>query len=1145
MSEEKKTNFTPEQQRAIDATGKTIVSASAGSGKTTVMIEKIIRLIEKGEKVSEILAVTFTKKAASQMKEKLSKAIIKAINRAGTSAERRTELKFQLAEVGNADISTIHSFCARLLRTHFYAAGIDNAFRVIGGDDAEGLALKNRAMDALLDEGYVEKDEDFAHLLSVYWRKKSDDNLRKVLLETYETLRSRADYRGFLELCSVYNEEIFNRICHDLHETVKKKCAYYIESLQGEIAWFEKIRSKSAVLAEQVYGAFDAVLRTNGYFEACALEKPTFARKENTKKLSDEEILHVERLAVLKGKAVEIYDKEFAVTGTREEELSAYLCAGRTARAVAKMLLRFDEKYDELKTERGVLDYNDLEHKALKLLSDEEIAREVRNKYKYVFVDEYQDVNPVQEKLIGLVSDQNLFLVGDVKQSIYGFRGSKSSYFTEKRETFRTGEGNDLLLKSNFRSADTVLDAVNAQFSLAMTPRTSGLDYENDSLMGKSGRYGAYTGRVRLHYLSLGLEETQKAEDMRGVYSVREHAQGNVSEESANARLIRKIIDDELNSKWFDADTGEEKRVRYSDIAVLTRKKRGKITDTISALLAEGIPVSTASEVNICDYSEIKTLIDILKLLDNREQDVPLCSALLSPMGDMRADELADIRLAYKGERYFRNACKKYALEKRDYTAHKLRKFYDYYERLRTLTCVMDAGELLTQLVAETRFEATLLSRESREACLRRIHRFIEESVAEEPLSVHAFLDKLKAVNYEIKYCENGGEDSVKVLTMHSSKGLEYPVVILDNLSASFRHTDREDVFVVDGYALAPRAHDEEKMLRRETLLRRLFKYRETESSIGDELNLYYVALTRAKYALHLIFDVRGTMPDVRYAKSFADFTDFSVWDMYEVVDGFFNVPKAERKALVYDPDETVAREIMRAFKWEYAHTGYENLPVKSSATALMERAERVGIEDDPFAEKGEDTVPEAFENRGETSVEAGLAYHAFLEKFDFSSLFDETGAFVDQKTLRSVVESAYAQTIDNTLLSVEQLVRILSNSVFAELYGMHLYKERQFLVSLPVKDTYAYKEGVDPALREKEGENMLFQGAIDLLAIGEEEVRVIDYKYSVRSAEDLRAHYKKQLDLYRLATAKILKIPKEKVRCTIVNIYRGFQVDI
>ncbi|MBE7085148.1 MAG: hypothetical protein E7368_03740, partial [Clostridiales bacterium] len=236
MEEKKKEKFTPKQLQAINAQGKTIVSASAGSGKTTVMIEKIIRYIREGGKVSEILAVTFTKKAASQMKEKLRKALVLAINERDITAERKRALKRELEVVPTADISTIHSFCARLIRTHFYKAGVDNAFRVIGGDDADGTALKNSALDDLFDEGYDTKDEDFNHLLSVYWRKKSDSTLRKNLLGVYDKLRERADYEAFLSGINEYDESLFDAVCEDLHKILQDKATYYLGYVAEEKA---------------------------------------------------------------------------------------------------------------------------------------------------------------------------------------------------------------------------------------------------------------------------------------------------------------------------------------------------------------------------------------------------------------------------------------------------------------------------------------------------------------------------------------------------------------------------------------------------------------------------------------------------------------------------------------------------------------------------------------------------------------------------------------------------------------------------------------------------------------------------------------------------------------------------------------------
>lgn len=1154
--------FTQEQQAAIDGKGRVIVSASAGSGKTTVMIEKIIRLIVSGVRVDKILAVTFTKKAAAQMKEKLSAALIKYINAPETTEEKRKELKIRLSEVPNADVSTIHSFCAKLLRANFFAAGVDNAFRVIDGADAEGRALKNAALDELFEEGYAEKDGDFSRLLSAYWRKKSDNALRRILTETYETLRSRADYKEYLRRSCGYTQETFDGVCADLHAHWMEKCRYYQGYIQQDLAYFqdrlEKEETAAQVkLASELSAWLQELLSAPDYFACVSLYPPKFTRNTTKKnKYSEETFARVARLGGLKERMVKAYEKEFSKCGTYETELENFLRSGETAKALAVCLLGFDEKYAALKAERGVLDYNDLEHKTLQLLQEEEIVAQLKEKYAYVFVDEYQDVNPVQEAIVSLVSGENLFLVGDVKQSIYGFRGSKSKFFVQKQAEFEEGKGLNLKLTRNFRSADAVLNAVNAQFSLAMTKGTASVDYAADSYMERGGRYALNSGRVCLHFFG---EKAEKETETRGVYSVMENANGAETEESRLARLIKNIIDEERSKTYFDADEGTEKQISYADIALLSRKKKGEISKTVAALSAMGLPVTSVSAINVCDYAEVKTLIDILSLLDNGEQDIPLCSALLSPMGDCTADDLAAIRLAYKTEKTFRAACKKYAAEKTDFLAYKLQKFYAYYQKTRVRARVLDAGELLTLLLSETRMEAALLTQENGPACLKRIHRFIEETALPEPMFLHAFLEKLRDMEYKIEYCESGGEDSVKVLTMHSSKGLEYPVVILDNLSAPFRGVDHDEVFAEEKYGLAPRAFNEEKLIKSSTLLRRLYEWEEEANSTADELNLYYVALTRAKYALHLLFEKRSAFPDVRYAKSFADFTDFTVWEKYAVSDELIELQKQEREALVFRPDETLVREIMREFTWEYPYRAYERLPVKSSATQLLAGAETemeilpltaFGKEETPADGLETEGVPET-EKGAETGIEAGLAYHAFLEYFDFSALFDERGNRKSEyeigANVRFVLEEfRKVKQKESEFLSAEKLTEILCNPIFTELFGMKLYKEQQFLVSLPVKETYAKKQGVSENLQNAtDGEEMIFQGAIDLLAVGEGEARVIDYKYSTFGAERLKNHYKPQLELYRKTAAKILKLDEKKVRCTIVNIFRGFQTDV
>ncbi|MFR1984131.1 MAG: 3'-5' exonuclease [Christensenellaceae bacterium] len=397
------------------------------------------------------------------------------------------------------------------------------------------------------------------------------------------------------------------------------------------------------------------------------------------------------------------------------------------------------------------------------------------------------------------------------------------------------------------------------------------------------------------------------------------------AEASTYAKQIRHIIESERNARWYDPDDGVFKRVEYSDIAVLSRKKSGRITEVIAALSDEGIPVTASAAVNICDYPEIKALEDILSLIDNAEQDIPLCSALLSAMGDMTAEDLSAIRLAYPDKRFFRECCRAYSAEKKDEIAHKLNGFYAYFEKVRALAAVADAGEILSKILSETHMEARLLSRDNGAGCLKRIHRFIAETLEPEPLTVHEFLDRLRALGGRIEYSENGGENAVRVLTMHASKGLEYPVVILDDLSVLFHGAARDEVLFDEEFGLAPRCYRRENMTVCGTLLRRLCERKGRRMRQGRAESLLCGDDARKIRSPHDVYG-RPPAPDARYARSFADFVDFSVWEKYISEEELFELPYQERTALVTRPDSELTDSIVKAFSWEYPFKGTERL---------------------------------------------------------------------------------------------------------------------------------------------------------------------------------------------------------------------------
>ncbi|MDE7439309.1 MAG: UvrD-helicase domain-containing protein, partial [Clostridia bacterium] len=386
--------ITAQQREAIESSGKVIVSASAGSGKTFVMIQKLVCAIENGVDLDSVLAVTFTKKAAAQMKEKLRKAIIGAM--AEADKDKRLALKIQLSKIPSADISTIHSFCARLLRTYFYAIGIDGTFDIISSDDALAREYKDRAVSGMFERYYEEDDENFKTLLACFRRKRGDNYLKGLILSAYEELRIYKNYTVLLDgVEDVYTEEGFDKIC----ERLKKDADEKYRRLANEVRKFSKEFFHSnptyTKILEEMISTLDRVVGSDIFTPQpaiCVTRKPV-DKSEYEKALGEE----------FKKFKDGINSQYKAIRGDisdRQTERDRFFKSGITAKAFCAVMKDFDTAYTEIKRDENKLDYNDLEHLTLKLLENGEIKREVNSKYACVFVDEYQDVNPVPEEII-------------------------------------------------------------------------------------------------------------------------------------------------------------------------------------------------------------------------------------------------------------------------------------------------------------------------------------------------------------------------------------------------------------------------------------------------------------------------------------------------------------------------------------------------------------------------------------------------------------------------------------------------------------------------------------------------------------------------------------------------------------------------
>lgn len=1109
---------TPEQRAAIEAEGEVLVSASAGSGKTYVMVEKLISLILQGKAdVSSVLAVTFTNLAAAEMKERLRAALVASINEV-KDEQTRARLKLQLSEVSSSDISTVHSFCTNVIRRYFYETDTAGNFRV--ADEEESEKLLERAVSLTFDDLLEAQDAQFLRLCRVYAGGKGFSRLREELLKAYKKLVSRADYADFLRgIPQKYTRENFEALAAELFAPVQKSAQKLAEQCrdlgervrpyaeQGIFAsTADAFFKERVVLAERLLAAEDVFQAASVLSEyGKMISKP---RCYAEKKGGGEEAAALNAETEKIKPRVEGIKQALEGLRPREEEYAAFVNAGETSAALGALLLAFDERYAQLKRRAGVLDFSDLEHKCLELLSIPRVREEVASRYTHVFIDEYQDVNPVQERILSLVSGENVFMVGDAKQSIYGFRGCSASFFTEKYERLRSA-GRALTLNGNFRSCSNVLDAVNALFSQSMTQASCSIDYKATSMM-RAGTPEQAGGEVYIEFVP-EREREEKAE--RDVYSVAAQLGTEQGDFSAEGALVADLVAEELSRTRHDPVLGEV-RNEYGDIVVLTRSKQGQMQRIVRELVRRGIPVAAAAEVNICDYPEVKTMLSVLSYLDNGEQDIPLAAALKSPLGGLSDAELARIRLAAEGKESFCAACRRYA-EGGDETAEKIRKFYEKTQRLRLEMNVRGAAETIERVLSLSGMELSLLATPCGAEKVRRLRRLVSACA---DLSVAGFLEKLKNAQNKIGFAESGGENAVRVMTMHASKGLEFPVVIVAGMNTPFSGEDLKGILFDDEWGFASNAYDFESYISSETVLRAVVKARLRRKRAEDEMRILYVALTRAKSTLHLIFEREKAYDDdeTKSAGSFADFIDLEKFShLVRPVFGSELVPPQARVLTAEKADGDACRALAEGYRRPYAYADSLSLPVKTSASALL-RSRGSTEEEVPERQKGEFYA-------SPQDAQTGTAYHAFLERADFSAPPRDEAA----RVCALLKEQGFAGVDE------KKGTEILALPVFSQLEGYTLYRERAFLLTLPACELFSTTSR----------DEVLLQGVIDLMAVRGEECIIIDYKYSSHGAQRLLDDYLPQLKIYAAAAGRQAGV--KRVRAYILNIALGFSVEV
>jgi len=1119
--------LTKKQQEVVDhSNGDLLVSASAGSGKTHTMITRIIRLIcEEGVSVNQILAVTFTETSATDMKEKLQDALVKKIN-AVSEMNLKKRLCAELEEVATADISTMHSFCARIIRKYFFEVGLSPDFKIADKADVDAMSVS--AIDKTFREFYQREDKWFKILIDRHSGRK-DDELKNLVLGVYKFCISEADPEAFMDLYEkYYNVDFYKQALASIYAEFSKLIDTYKENA---LTCREACRQVGYVNGYNWCDEFYTELDRAKSMDAYALKtfiaeyKRTAYWSKMPEELEDIKNLASKTINEFKAEARSIAN---SVKGNFDEDCARLEeCKEHTLHFV-NLLKRFKQVFDSEKREENVLDFNDLEHFALKILQNERVRSAVKEKYKYIFVDEYQDTNGVQEEIINAIANKNVFMVGDVKQSIYGFRGCRADFFINKEKVMGVDEQSVKRLNDNFRSSNAVIEMVNAIFNFCMTEEHYGEKYKRSELKA-GGLYKdgedeqKYYGRAQIHFLDTTEEKIAKYV-APNIYNVFETvAKTKISNAEATAGLIVKIIGEEMGKEFYDIKSKRLRRVNYGDIAVIMRGKNTKsVVELVNTLVAMGLPVTAEVGSNVLDFAEIKMLISVLKLTQSFCSDVDLVGVLKSPVGNFTDEDLLTIAHFYHDsedfcyESGFKQAFDYFCQNNTSELADKARKFKEYFDRLRFLADFVGAQGVLNNVIRDKNIESYFYAGKNGKKSIARLNKFIDCTVVNgKTLTVSEFLDRTEKSSEAFMLSNTSSENTVKVLTIHASKGLEYPVVIVSGLEHPFNtKDDSKEILQSRDYGLFVKSYDNVKRVKEENILREFVKLQFKKERLREEMRLFYVATTRAKYSLHLI--VSDTKYKAQYnfagAKCYAEMLPKTLpYTTYYKKDiNVESLTKGTRAVISGVADQKVLSQMQKDFAFNYAFNEETLLPLKCTVTGAVK-----------------DTVEEDYPvitvfDEETTDIEKGNIAHKVMEYFDFSS---ETDIYTQ---VNKMVENGVLTSEDAGKINLERIKRVVENGALNGVKSCKLYREQAFIVNVEA----------DRVTKKQTKENIVLQGIVDLLAIGEEGAFVIDYKYSSLEKSSLKARYEKQLDLYAYAVEKVLN--KKVLNKILINLFTG-----
>ncbi|MCY6354614.1 helicase-exonuclease AddAB subunit AddA [Clostridium sp. ZS2-4] len=1224
--------WTVEQQAAIDTHGcNLLVAAAAGSGKTAVLVERIIKMITHPTKpidIDRLLVVTFTNAAASEMKERIAKAISEELKKHPKSRQ----LQRQLTLLNKASITTMHSFCLEVIRNNFHHIDIDPSFRI--GDDTETILIKGETLEQMFEEAYEDDNcsIEFLKLMECYSNNKDDMTLQNLVLDLYRFAMS-----------SPYPQKLLDQMAEDFNVDVNyefgesKWAKILMEDIRIELEGLHKAMAKAYNIIRNTEGLepyeenfLDEVHMIQDLISACKsswdnlydeFEKVSFKRLKACKKCEDKDTQEkVKEIRNKAKKSIEDLKKQAVTYGSHETTLDL-IELYPIMRELSNLVIEFIDRYAKAKRERAIIDFNDFEHFCLQILTEKnengevipgKAALKLRDKYEEILVDEYQDSNDVQEAIVNAIAQKdevngrnnNVFMVGDVKQSIYRFRQAKPEIFLNKYNSYPFEEGETerkITLFKNFRSRKEILDAVNFIFKQIMSVNVGELEYDEKEALNLGADYvecpdenALVGGKIELHILekNTGLNEE---EDL--------NSQGEEEEVPSNIQMEARMVVQRINElvnpkngevfKIFDNDIKEYRKVEYKDIVILLRSTSKWAPVFMEELKENAIPAYADTGSGYFETLEIKTMLSLLQIIDNPRQDIPLIAVLRSPIASFTPEELIDIRLKDKDTEFF-DVFK--IMAKEEEKSKLQRKCAAFLVRLnvwRDKAIHMSIDEFIWYLYTDTGYYGYVGAMDGgvqRQANLRILFqraRQYEQTSYKGLFNFINFINKLRISSGDMGSAKILGENEnvVRIMSIHKSKGLEFPVVILSALGKGFNMQDLNQKVLFHGeLGYGPDFVDINKRITYNTVLKQALKKKIKMESLSEEMRILYVALTRAKEKLIMTGAVKDIekyahkwsyaidsddekLPEYEMlrAKNYLDWIcpvimrhkngeklreaagieeymvskligddakwDISLYKKSEIATGIEEKEGLEEVEEVDSMEEhsKYYEEIKRRLEWKYDYIEASKLPTLFTVTELKRMKDAELYEDysqKMYAPKLVKKPAFLEKNRKLTGAEKGTAVHAVMQKLDYKEELSEEQI---KTQMDDMVRKELITPEQRACVDVRKIINFFNSNIGKRMLNAEkVYREIPFHIQL--KATEVYNE---LPKGKYHNEYIMLQGIIDCYFEEEDGVVLVDYKTDYikdGELEKAKEKYKVQLEYYKRAIEEITgKKVKEK----------------